>query len=127
MGRLAPELVGGLPPDVRRPGYDREALAVGWAHIGVGAFHRCHQAEFADDMLEAKFGPWGIVGINLFPPRLADLIGLQDGVYSRTVRQGSVSETRIIGALKRVIDVEDPPARNRPSRRLRRLRSRSSP
>jgi fructuronate reductase len=72
--------------------------------------HRCHQAEFADDMLEAKFGPWGIVGINLFPPRLADLIGLQDGVYSRTVRQGSVSETRIMGARKRVIDVEDPPS-----------------
>ena len=107
MERLAARALASLPPDVRRPAYDRDALAVGWAHIGVGAFHRCHQAEFADDMLEAKFGPWGIVGVNLFPPRLADLIGPQDGLYSRTLRQGARAETRVIGALKRLIDVED--------------------
>ena len=107
MDRLAPGRLATLHRSVRRPAYDRDALAVGWAHIGVGAFHRCHQGEFADDMLEARFGPWGIVGINLFPPRLADLLRPQGGLYSRTLREGAAAETRVIGALKRVIDVED--------------------
>ena len=77
------------------------------AHVGIGAFHRCHQAEFSDDMLEAKFGPWGIVGVNMRAPRLADLLAPQDCLYSRTLRQDGRSETRIIGAVRCVIDVED--------------------
>ena len=45
-------------------------VAIGMAHLGVGAFHRCHQAEFTDDMLERRFGSWGVVGVNLRPPRI---------------------------------------------------------
>ena len=71
MQRLASRTLANIPPAVRRPQYDRAALQIGMAHIGVGAFHRCHQAEYVDDMLEARFGPWGLVGINLFPPRLS--------------------------------------------------------
>ena len=58
------------------------------AHIGVGAFHRCHQAEFTDDALEARFDRWGVVGINIRPPRLADTLGRQDGIYTRLLRDG---------------------------------------
>ena len=79
--RLGAARLTELPPDVRRPGYAREGLTIGHAHIGVGAFHRCHQAEFVDDMLEAQFGPWGIVGINLAPPRLAESLAPQDCLY----------------------------------------------
>ena len=55
-------------------------LAIGMAHLGVGAFHRCHQGDFTDDMLEARFDRFGIVGINLRPPRLADSLAPQDGL-----------------------------------------------
>ena len=92
---------------MRQPQYDRESLKIGMAHIGVGAFHRCHQAEFIDDMLEARFGPWGVMGINLTAPSLADLLAPQDCLYSRTLRQDARAETRIIGALRHVIDVTD--------------------
>jgi fructuronate reductase len=77
------------------------------AHIGVGAFHRCHQAEFVDDMLEARFGPWGLLGVNLKAPRLADLLAPQDCLYSRTLKEDARAETRIIGALRQAIDIED--------------------
>lgn len=59
MERLRQSALARLGPAVRRPQYDRERLKIGMAHIGVGAFHRCHQAEFIDDALEAQFGPWG--------------------------------------------------------------------
>lgn len=64
-----------LPRAVARPAYDRAALAAGMAHIGVGAFHRCHQAEYTDDLLARRFDRWGLVGINIRPPRLAGTLG----------------------------------------------------
>ena len=107
MRRLSRGILADLPRSVRQPQYDREQLTIGMAHIGVGAFHRCHQAEFVDDMLEAQFGPWGLVGVNLKAPCLADLLAPQDCLYSRTLRQDARAETSIIGALRQVIDVED--------------------
>src|SRR5579863_3595278 len=107
MRRLSRGVLPELPPSVRQPHYDRESLEIGMAHIGVGAFHRCHQAEFIDDMLEARFGRWGVLGVNLRAPRLADLLAPQDCLYSRTVREGARAETRIIGALRQAIDVDD--------------------
>jgi fructuronate reductase len=107
MRRLSRSVLSELPPSVRQPQYDRETLQIGIAHIGVGAFHRCHQAEFIDDMLEARFGRWGVLGVNLMAPNLSDLLAPQDCLYSRTLRQDERVETRIIGALCEVIDIED--------------------
>ncbi|MFY9967797.1 MAG: mannitol dehydrogenase family protein [Roseiarcus sp.] len=107
MRRLAQASLLELARSVRRPCYDRAELRVGMAHIGVGAFHRCHQAEFTDDMLEARFGPWGVVGINLYPPVLAELLAPQDHLYSRTLRQGERAETRIVGSILHTVDVLD--------------------
>jgi fructuronate reductase len=107
MRRLSEGSLSELAPSARRPGYDWRRLPVGMAHIGVGAFHRCHQAEFTDDMLEARFGPWGVVGINLRAPRLADLLAGQDHLYTRTLREGERAETRLIGSIRRSLDVDD--------------------
>ena len=107
MQRLRSSTLPSAPSGIRTPGYDRDKLSIGMAHIGVGAFHRCHQSEFTDDMLEARFGPWGEIGVNLRPPLLGPILGAQDGLYTRTLREGERAETRIIGALKQVIDAGD--------------------
>ena len=106
---LGPRSLDRLPAGVRRPGYDRAALGLGMAHLGVGAFHRCHQAEFTDDMLEAGFDRWGVVGINLRPPALAETLGAQDGLYTRVLRSGDRTEARVIGCLRRVVDSQGSP------------------
>ena len=59
MRRLAQASLSDLAQSVRLPRYDRARLRVGVAHVGVGAFHRCHQAEFTDDLLEAAIRPLG--------------------------------------------------------------------
>ena len=110
MRRLSRGLLPELPPSVRQPQYDRESLKIGMAHIGVGAFHRCHPEEFTDDMLEARFGRWGVLGVNLTTPSLTELLAAQDCLYSRTLRQDDRAETRIMGALRQVIDVADKPS-----------------
>ena len=107
MRRLSRSVLPKLPPSARQPQYDRESLRIGMAHIGVGAFHRCHQAELIDEMLEARFERWGVLGVNLIAPNLSDLLIPQDCLYSRTLRRDDRAETRIIGALRQVIDVAD--------------------
>ena len=53
--------------------------ASGMAHLGVGAFHRCHQAEYTDDLLARRFDRWGVVGINIREPALAGTLGGRTG------------------------------------------------
>ena len=52
-----PQLCGStlatLPKAVARPAYDRSALTAGIVHLGIGAFHRAHQAVTVDDVLAA--------------------------------------------------------------------------
>ena len=48
------------------PSYEREKCKVGFVHIGVGNFHRSHQAYYIDKyMNKTNDLNWGIVGINL--------------------------------------------------------------
>jgi mannitol 2-dehydrogenase len=52
-----------LPEAVARPRYAREALRAGILHIGVGNFHRAHQAVYLDDLFNAgKDHDWAIIG-----------------------------------------------------------------
>ena len=92
--RLGPALLGRLPSQVRKPAYDRAALKPGIAHIGVGAFHRCHQAEYTDDLLAKDFDRRGLVGVNIRPPLLAETLGRQGGLYTRLIRHNDEVEAR---------------------------------
>jgi hypothetical protein len=88
-----------VPPAVRRPAYDRAQLRISMAHVGVGAFHRCHQAEHTEDAIEAGSTECGVVGINLRPTLLVPSLGLQDGLYSRTLREGDMRRLGASAAL----------------------------
>jgi fructuronate reductase len=105
--RLGPPGLGALPGDIRRPGYDRARLRPGILHLGAGAFHRCHQAEWTDDALEAEFGDWGIVDVNLRPPDLEALHGGQDGLFCRELRDTGGRDRRLIGAVIDTLTADD--------------------
>ena len=48
------------------PDYDRAGLVTGIVHIGVGGFHRAHQAMFVDRLLGAGHGrDFAICGVGL--------------------------------------------------------------
>ncbi|MBZ9675666.1 mannitol dehydrogenase family protein [Mesorhizobium sp. ES1-1] len=104
---LGPSLLERLPVSVQKPAYDRAALAPGMAHLGVGAFHRGHQAEYTDDLLSLRFDRWGVVGINIRPPLLADTLGRQGGLYTRLIRDSQRIEARIVGSIVKVVDSQE--------------------
>ena len=96
---LSPATVAMVPGGVERPKVARAGLPVRVAHLGAGAFHRCHQAEYLDDLIEGGHWRGAEVGLNLCPPVLGDLLGPQGGLYSRTLAEGDRSETRVVGAI----------------------------
>ncbi|WP_224242378.1 mannitol dehydrogenase family protein [Hyalangium gracile] len=74
-----------LPKSIVRPGYDRSKLRAGIAHIGVGGFHRAHQAIYLDRILSRPgHEAWGLCGINLLPQdaSMAAVMKRQDGLYT---------------------------------------------
>lgn len=52
-----------LPRDIQRPTYDRDAITPGIVHIGLGNFHRAHQAWYVHRLMQqGDAQDWGIVG-----------------------------------------------------------------
>lgn len=99
-GRLAPETLAGLPADVVRPRYDRRRVAAGILHLGLGAFHRAHQAVYTDALL-ADDPRWGIVGVSLQSTDVRDRLGPQGGLYSILERGAAGTRVSVIGAVSR--------------------------
>ncbi|MDN2580995.1 mannitol dehydrogenase family protein [Aquibium sp. ELW1220] len=61
--RLSNATLAALPAAVRRPRYDRAALTPGIVHIGLGNFHRAHQAWYLHRLMdEGLCLDWAIVG-----------------------------------------------------------------
>lgn len=85
--RLSPDMLATLPADVQRPGFDRAALSVGIVHLGIGAFHRAHQAVVNDAAIPAggDMG-WGICGVSLRQPDTRDALQPQQGLYALALR-----------------------------------------
>ncbi len=103
MSRLHPDGLAALPADVRRPGYNRGALTTGIVHLGIGAFHRAHQAAYTDDALNRAFGPWGICGVSLRSPDTRDALAPQDGLYTVAVRDAGGERLRVVGSVTEVL------------------------
>ena len=108
--RLANATLAGLPAEVERPGYDRAAVKTGVVHLGIGAFHRAHQAVVFDDALRSGDLRWGVLGVSLRSPGVRDQLNPQDGLYGVVVRDGEHDRTRIIGAVQGVLLAPEDPA-----------------
>ncbi|HUR73072.1 MAG TPA: mannitol dehydrogenase family protein [Sporichthya sp.] len=94
------------------PAYDRRAVRAGIVHIGVGNFHRAHEALYVDRLLAAGHSEWGICGVGTQPTdaRMAEVLRAQDGLYTLVVRHADGSlEPRVIGSLVEYLYTPDDP------------------
>lgn len=105
--RLRPNSV--LPANISLPHYDRSAQKAGIVHFGIGAFHRAHQAVYTDDAMNAGERDWGIIGVSLRSPAVAEQMNPQGGLYSVTQRSKNSDKTRVIGAVQKVLMAADEP------------------
>src|SRR3954451_21786067 len=101
--RLSLNAIDQLPTEVARPAYDVGAVRIGIVHLGIGAFHRAHQAVYVDDRLAARETEWAICGASLRSPATGDALGPQDGLYTVAVRSASGEQLRVIGSVRRLL------------------------
>ena len=99
--RLSLSTLGVLPKSVALPAHDRSQLQPGIVHLGIGAFHRAHQAVYVDDILATDPG-WAIVGASLRSVETRNALKPQDWLYAVSVRSGEGERLRVIGS---VVDV----------------------
>jgi len=95
------------------PKYDRKALKTGIVHIGVGGFHRSHQAYYIHQLLE-KYNilDWGICGVGLREADRAiyDILKKQDGLYTLIIQHPNGNmESEVIGSIQEMLLAVDNP------------------
>lgn len=80
------------------PAFARD-LAPGVVHLGLGAFHRAHQALVFDALLQAGDARWGVLGVAMRNTSLADSLKAQDGLYSVKIADAAGVRWQIGGAV----------------------------
>jgi fructuronate reductase len=97
--RLNLEALARLPAVVRRPGYDFENLPIGVVHLGLGAFHRAHQAVYTEEALRSSGGDWGILGASLRHADTPDALTRQHQLYT-VETLGSLPAHQIVACIR---------------------------
>ena len=110
---LSAQTLSQLDADVSLPRYDRRDVRTGIVHIGVGNFHRSHQAMYLDALMNNGAAmDWGICGIGLQPSnrRIRDVLAAQDGLYTLVLRHGDGTwDARVIGSIVEFLFAPDDP------------------
>ncbi|MBP0903196.1 mannitol dehydrogenase family protein [Mariniflexile gromovii] len=92
-----------LEKQVSIPKYNRSNIKTGIVHVGIGGFHRAHQAYYTDKLLsDESIKDWGICGVALldFDTKIYNVLKEQDGLYTLVVKEldGTLTKS-IIGAI----------------------------
>ena len=99
-----------LHPAVAVPHYGRTTVGTSIVHIGVGGFHRSHQAVYVDEVLARGYREWGICGVGLLPSdhRMAQVMQEQDCLYTVVLKDiDGASDPRVVGSLVRYLFAPD--------------------
>ncbi|TWP28107.1 mannitol dehydrogenase family protein [Apibacter muscae] len=95
--------------------FESSTINCGILHIGVGNFHRAHQAYYINQLLEFKDqNQWGICGVGLLPSdkKLMDALHSQNLAYTLTVcgRNGDKKVYEINSIQELIWGIENPEA-----------------
>ncbi len=110
---LNQENLASMSPIVKTPSYDRDKVKTSIVHIGVGNFHRSHEAYYTNELME-RYGvlDCGICGIGLldYDRRIYNILKDQDGLYTLVIKEldGSLS-AKVIGSIVEFIFAPENP------------------
>jgi mannitol 2-dehydrogenase len=100
-----------LAPEVQLPAYSLSDTRQGIAHIGVGGFHRAHQAYYTDALMNTGQAlDWAICGVGLRAEdrRARDDLKEQDYLFTLfELGDSDDTEVRVIGAIRDMLLAED--------------------
>lgn len=95
------------------PAYDRVLVMPGMVHVGVGGFHRAHQAMYHDRLMNQGAAlDWSICGVGVLPEdlRIKQALDAQDGLYTLILKHSDGTwEPRVIGSIVQYLFAPDDP------------------
>jgi mannitol 2-dehydrogenase len=103
-----------IPADIPRPSYDRTALTPGIVHIGVGNFHRAHQAWYLHRLMQTGAAQdWAIIGAGVrdYDAQMRQKLRAQDYLTTLIELNPASTSAEIIGSMIDYLPIE---AGNRP-------------
>ena len=89
--------------------YDPVLTDIGIVHLGVGAFHRAHMADYTDAVLAGGDRRWAILGASLRAPDTRDALKDQDFLYTLAVSDEAGERCRVIGAIRGILVAPENP------------------
>lgn len=110
MIRLSNNTLQDLPADVIRPTYDRRALTPGIVHIGVGNFHRAHQAWYLHRLMQqGEALDWAIIGAGVRPydSAMRDKLLAQDCLATLIELDPESTSVEVIGSMIGYVPIEE--------------------
>ncbi len=99
-----------LPAGVRVPRYDRDALSPGIVHIGLGNFHRGHQAWYLHRLFdEGRNRDWAIIGagVRANDATMRDRLLAQDCLTTLIELDPSGTSAEVTGSMIGFVPVEE--------------------
>ena len=100
--RLSYKTLSNVPKTVQIPRYRPEQLSAGILHIGVGNFHRAHQAYYLDKLFNAgKSHDWAIIGSGIMysDARRREELMPQDWLTTCVEIGADTPKPRILGSM----------------------------
>jgi mannitol 2-dehydrogenase len=95
------------------PDYNRDLVTAGVVHVGVGGFHRAHQAMYHDRLMnQGTARDWGICGVGVLAAdrRMKEVLDAQDGLYTLVLKHSDGTyEPRVIGSIVEYLFAPDDP------------------
>jgi mannitol 2-dehydrogenase len=114
MPRLTGSTVESLSASVRIPSYDRTQVSPGIVHLGVGGFHRSHQAMYLNRLMsQGQALDWGICGVGVLPGdrRMKEVMDAQDCLYTLVESHpDGYLAARVIGSIVDYLFAPEDPA-----------------
>jgi fructuronate reductase len=103
MDRLSRRTLGDVAARVAPPPAAALDAEVGIVHLGLGAFHRAHQAIITQRALAGAPGPWAISGASLRSPAVRDALRPQDCLYTLIENDGAEETASVVGVLREAL------------------------
>lgn len=109
MPKLSTKNLSEISQHATVPGYDRNQLRPGILHVGVGNFHRAHQAVYLNELLNTGGDPaWGILGAGVRAPDalMRSQLVSQDWLYSVVEVDHNGLQASVIGSMMGFLAVQ---------------------
>ncbi|MFS4583084.1 mannitol dehydrogenase family protein [Phaeobacter sp. C3_T13_0] len=108
--KLSNDTLTHLPQKVGRPSYDRRKITPGIVHVGLGNFHRAHQAWYLHALMQqGKAMDWGIIGagVRAADTEMRDRLLNQDCLSTLIELDPAGPSAEVIGPMIDFLPVED--------------------